>query len=152
VFTVFRVKTVDGKTTWTKEDYERFVDPPARREVRPADEPPPYDIPFWPWTQPLLAKIKPRLKVGKPVFEWRSLRHVYRRACERLDLPSYELRTLRRCYIVHLRELNIHDAVVANFQGHADSALIQKTYGKNMSAEFVAREIAKAFADRGSTP
>jgi integrase len=86
------------------------------------------------------------------VFEWRSLRHVYKRAFERLDLPSYELRTLRRCYIVHLRELNIHDAVVANFQGHADSALIQKTYGKNMSAEFIAREIAKAFVDRGSTP
>jgi integrase len=104
-----------------------------------------FDVPIFPYAQPFIESLlaEGRLKVGRAVVEWRNPRKALASACERLGLPVYEPRSLRRCYIVHCLELGVDPRLVARWQGHRDAALIFKVYGNHIDAKYERREADK---------
>jgi integrase len=104
-----------------------------------------FDVPIFPHAQPFIQTLKAegRLQVGRPVVAWRNPRKALASACERLDLPSYEPRALRRCFIVHCLQTGIDPRLVAKWQGHRDAKLIFSVYGK-----FIDRDYELAQAER----
>jgi len=104
-----------------------------------------FDVPIFPHAKPFIEALKTegRLQVGKPVVAWRNPRKALATACERLSLPSYEPRALRRCFIVHCLQQGIDPRLVAKWQGHRDAKLIFSVYGK-----FIDRDYELAQAER----
>ncbi|HEY5909369.1 MAG TPA: tyrosine-type recombinase/integrase [Verrucomicrobiae bacterium] len=84
-----------------------------------------------------------RIQVGKPVFEWRDPEQALHGACERLRMPVYTPRSLRRTFIIHALEQEVDPRVVAKWQGHRDAKLILDTYGSYVSKEHEKAQIAK---------
>jgi integrase len=104
-----------------------------------------FDVPIFPHATGLVEALKAhgRLDVGKPVVAWRNPRKALAAACERLDLPLYEPRALRRCFIVHALELGIDPRLVARWQGHKDAGLVFKVYGTHIDAQHEKRQAQK---------
>ena len=92
----------------------------------------PFDVPIFHHAQAFIERLKDqgRFQVGKPVVQWRNPRKGLEAACQRLGLPSYEPRALRRCFIVHCLQQGIDPRVVARWQGHKDAKLIFSVYGR----------------------
>jgi integrase len=92
----------------------------------------PFDVPIFHHAQTFIERLKGqgRFQTGKPVVTWRNPRKALEAACQRLGLPSYEPRSLRRCFIVHCLQQGIDPRVVAKWQGHKDAKLIFTVYGK----------------------
>ncbi len=68
-----------------------------------------FDVPIFGHAKPFieLLKAQGRLQPGQPVVKWRNPRKALEAACQRLGLPSYEPRALRRCFIVHCLQQGI---------------------------------------------
>ncbi len=92
----------------------------------------PFDVPIFHHAQAFIERLKDqgRFQVGKLVVQWRNPRKALEAACQRLGLPSYEPRALRRCFIVHCLQQGIDPRVVARWQGHKDAKLIFSVYGR----------------------
>jgi len=105
----------------------------------------PFDVPIFAHSKPFLERLKAdnRLKVGRPVVTWRNPRKAIAGACERLEMPIYEPRALRRCFIVHCLESGTDPRLVAKWQGHKDAKLIFSVYGKHIDADHERREADK---------
>jgi len=103
----------------------------------------PFDVPIFPHAKSFIEALKAerRLQVGKPVVAWRNPRKAFATACERLNLPSYGARALRRCFIVHCLQEGIDPRLVAKWQGHRDAKLIFSVYGKYIDHDY---ELAQA--------
>jgi integrase len=104
-----------------------------------------FDVPIFPHATGMVdaLKAKGRLAVGKPVVEWRNPRKALAAACERLDLPVYEPRALRRSFIVHALEIGVDPRLVARWQGHKDATLIFRVYGRHIDAQHEQRQAQK---------
>jgi integrase len=98
----------------------------------------PFDVPVFPHAQAFIKRLKDqgRFQTGKPVVTWRNPRKALEAACQRLDLPTYEPRALRRCFIVHCLQQGIDPRVVAKWQGHKDAKLIFTVYGKYIDQSY----------------
>jgi integrase len=105
----------------------------------------PFDVPVFGHAKSFIEslKTKGRLQVRSPVVEWRNPRKALASACERLGLPIYEPRALRRCFIVHCLENGTDPRLVAKWQGHKDAKLIFDTYGKHIDARYEKQEADK---------
>jgi integrase len=103
-----------------------------------------FDVPIFTHAQKFIETLKSegRLQRGHFVVRWRNPRKALETACEHLNLPEYEPRALRRCFIVHCLETGIDPRVVAKWQGHSDAKLIFTTYGKHIDAKHEQREAA----------
>jgi len=94
---------------------------------------------------PFLNKLK---KKNKPVptdrvFKVRTPREAFYSACRALNLPAFDLRSLRRVHISVCMMSKIPAFVVAQNQGHRDGgALVQKVYN-SIQPEFVVSEMAR---------
>jgi integrase len=104
-----------------------------------------FDVPIFGHAKSFIEQLKTegRLQTGRPVVAWRNPRKALATACENLNLPVYEPRALRRCFIVHCLEMGIEPRVVAKWQGHKDATLIFKVYGKHIDAKYEQREAGK---------
>ena len=98
----------------------------------------PFDVPIFGHANAFVDRLKvnERLQTGKPVVEWRNPRKALAAACERLGLPAYEPRALRRCFIVHCLQQGIDPRLVAKWQGHKDAKLIFSVYGKYIDRDY----------------
>jgi len=104
-----------------------------------------FDVPIFPHAKKFVEQLKAdgRLQRGMPVLAWRNPRKALETACEHLNLPEYEPRALRRCFIVRCLETGVDPRVVAKWQGHSDAKLIFTVYGKYIDAKHEQREAAK---------
>lgn len=104
-----------------------------------------FDVPIFPHAKKFIELLKSegRLQRGRPVVAWRNPRKSLATACEHLDLPDFEPRALRRCFIVHCLEMGVDPRVVARWQGHKDAKLIFSVYGKHIDAKYEQREADK---------
>jgi integrase len=104
-----------------------------------------FQVPVLRHAAPFLASLKAagRIQPGKPVFEWRNFEKALHNACERLKMPIYTPRSLRRSFIIYCLEAGIDARVVAKWQGHRDAKLILDTYGNFVSKEHEKAQIAK---------
>jgi integrase len=88
-------------------------------------------IPIYPQLRPLVERLhggKDR-KPGGKVFTVTDIRKALAGACDRLGLPHFTQRALRRCFITRAVELGIDFKTIAAMQGHKDGGvLIAKTY------------------------
>lgn len=92
-----------------------------------------YTVPIFPHLKPLVTKLKKhgQLAPGHQVFSIRSPHEALYAACERLELPKYSPRSLRRAFIVHALEKGCDPRLIAAWQGHSDNgALLLKTYSR----------------------
>jgi integrase len=105
----------------------------------------PFGVPIFPHAKVFVEKLKTkgRFQVGKPVVEWRNPRKALESACERLNLARCEPRAFRRCFIVHALETGIDPRLVARWQGHKDTNLIFKVYGKHIDLQHEKRQAEK---------
>lgn len=77
------------------------------------------------------------------VFKVRTPRESFYSACKALNLPAFDLRSLRRVHISVCMMSKIPAFVVAQNQGHRDGgALVQKVYNA-IRPEFVVSELAR---------
>ena len=107
----------------------------------------PFHVPIYPWAKEFIrTDIAPRLKQGKPVFNWRNPRKALETACKKLDLPSVDIRSLRRTLIVRLIEQKMDPRLVARWQGHSNAQLIHSRYGNYINPGYEQEALAKLSA------
>jgi integrase len=113
----------------------------------------PFDVPIFPHAKPFIESLNTTapFQVGKPVVEWRNPRKALGSACERLSLPSFEPRALRRCFIVHCLQEGIDPRLVAKWQGHKDAKLIFSVYGKFIDHDYELAQAARLGGVTGET-
>jgi len=73
-----------------------------------------------------------------PKVDW-----LMKAVCRDLGLPSYSLRSLRRCFTVHALEAGAEVRNVASWLGHKDAHLVLQVYGRYISPEHANREAEK---------
>jgi len=104
----------------------------------------PFHVPIYPWaTDFIRTEITPRLKQGKPVFDWRNPRKALETACKNLGVASVDIRSLRRTLIIHLIEQKMDTRLIAKWQGHRDARLILSRYGNYIDADYEKEALAK---------
>jgi integrase len=94
---------------------------------------------------PFLNKLKKKNKPAPAdrVFKVHTPREAFYSACRALNLPAFDLRSLRRVHISVCMMSKIPAFVVAQNQGHRDGgALVQKVYN-SIQPEFVVAEMAR---------
>lgn len=90
-------------------------------------------IPIYPQLAPFLEKLAAQHE-GAPcrtesVFKIKDAKKAITAACERLKLPHYSHRSLRRTFVTRCIELGIDFKTISAWQGHQDGGvLIAKTY------------------------
>jgi integrase len=90
-----------------------------------------FSIPIYPQLRPLLNSLQGPMKrvADEPILKVTDIRKALAGACQRLKLPHYTARSLRRCFITRAVELGIDFKTIAAMQGHKDGGvLIAKTY------------------------
>jgi integrase len=113
-----------------------------------------FDVPIFPHARAFIEKLKKerRLHAGKSVVEWRNPRKALATACERLSLPAYEPRALRRSFIVHCLQQGIDPRLVAKWQGHQDAKLIFSVYGKFIDQSYERTQAERLGGSNGKLP
>ena len=103
-----------------------------------------YTVPLYPWAKDFIrTEMEPRLKQGKPVFDWRNPRKALETACVRLGFAKVDIRSLRRTLIIHLIQQKVDIRLIAKWQGHADAHLILSRYGAFIDAGYEKEALAK---------
>ena len=103
-----------------------------------------YEVPIYPWAEDFIrTEIEPRLKPGKPVFDWRNPRKAMDTSCRNLGLARITTVSLRRTLILHLIQQGVELRLIAKWQGHRDARLILSRYGAYIDPEHERRELAK---------
>ena len=101
-----------------------------------------FTIPIYPQARPLLEKLCDGLKPDDRVLPINDAKKAIAGACQRLGLPSYTQRALRRMFIVRCIELGIDIKTVSQWRAHCDGGkLILSTYS----------HVRPAHADRMAT-
>jgi integrase len=86
-------------------------------------------IPIYPQLRPLIEKLCEGKKPNEHLFAIGQARKALTNACERLELPSFTQRSLRRMFITRAIERGVDVKVIAQWQGHKDGGkLILETY------------------------
>jgi integrase len=104
-----------------------------------------YTVPVFPHLKALVTELKKhgRLAPGHQIFSIRSPHEALYAACERLGLPKYSARSLRRAFIVHALEKGCDPRLIAAWQGHSDNgALLLKTYSRFINQDHSRRMAA----------
>lgn len=90
--------------------------------------------PVMPWGEPFLtfavnnASYRTR---GRPMFErWSNMRRDLHLVCAGLKIPGVSSNDLRRTYSQWMRQAGIDPHLIAPAMGHADSRMVEVTYGK----------------------
>ncbi|MDF1742019.1 MAG: tyrosine-type recombinase/integrase [Verrucomicrobiales bacterium] len=90
-----------------------------------------YQIPIFPQLRSLLERLndrEPKVSQG-PVFKIRSAKKSMSAACERLGLPHFDHRSLRRMFVTRALQRGVDVKTVSQWQGHKDGGrLILSTY------------------------
>jgi integrase len=86
-------------------------------------------VPIFPQLRPLLERLCAGKAHDERLFQINDARKALTNACERLGLPHFTARSLRRMFITRCIELGIDIKTIALWQGHRDGGLlILKTY------------------------
>lgn len=88
-------------------------------------------IPIYPQLRPMLERLRGdrQLPPDEKVFKISDAKKSLSAACQRLGLPHYSHRALRRMFITRALEKGIDVQVIASWQGHRDGGkLILQTY------------------------
>lgn len=90
--------------------------------------------PVMPWGKPFLDYVlanTPETK-GRPLFQdWtKAMRWDLKRVTEKLGLEGVSSNDLRRTYSQWLRQAGVEPALIGVAMGHADSRMVERTYGK----------------------
>jgi integrase len=106
-----------------------------------------YTIPIFPQLLPLLEKLKAQgnIHVGRPIFRVRDPKKALSAACQRLKLPHFSPRSLRRCFVTRAIERGVDFKTLASWQGHRDGGvLIARTYShlRSEHSDNMARKLA----------
>jgi integrase len=89
-----------------------------------------FAIPIYPQLRPLIEKLCQGKKPNDHLFRIAQARQALANACQRLELPSFSHRSLRRMFITCCLEKGIDVQTVSRWQGHRDGGkLILDTYG-----------------------
>jgi integrase len=88
-----------------------------------------FAIPIFPQVRPLLEKLCAGKHNGERIFKISDAKKALAGACQRLQLPPFSQRSLRRMFIVRAIERSVDVKVIAEWQGHRDGGkLILDTY------------------------
>lgn len=114
-------------------------------------------IPIFPQLVPLLDLLKARGKIqnDKNVFAIENPKKALGAACQRLKLPHFSTRALRRCFITRAVELGVDFKTISSWQGHVDGGvLIARTYShlRNEHSENMAARLVLATAPGQTGP
>jgi integrase len=86
-------------------------------------------LPLFPQARELIEKLCSGKRHSERLFTITDARKALRNACERLNLPPYSHRALRRMFVTRCIEKGIDVKVIAEWQGHRDGGrLILQTY------------------------
>ena len=86
-------------------------------------------VPIFPQLRPLLKRLCEGKATGDKIFKIADAKHALSNACKRLQLPSFNQRSLRRMFITRAIERGVDVKVIARWQGHRDGGkLILDTY------------------------
>ena len=89
-----------------------------------------FAVPIFPQLRPLVEKLCKGKAHGDRLFAIDGARKALTNACERLGLPHFTPRALRRMFITRCLELGVDVNTVAQWQGHQDGGvLILRVYG-----------------------
>ena len=106
----------------------------------------PFFVPIFPQLRPFLERIRQERGGSPPgaerVFRLRDAKKSIAGACQRLGLPAYGHRALRRTFITRAIERGVDVKVIAQWQGHSDGGkLILDTYShvRNLHSDAMAR-------------
>jgi integrase len=89
-----------------------------------------FAIPIYPQLRSLVERSCEGKRPNEYIFQINQARAALRSACQRLHLPPYTHRSLRRMFVTRCLELGIDVQTVARWQGHRDSGqLILQVYG-----------------------
>jgi integrase len=88
-----------------------------------------FAIPIFPQVRPLLERLCDRKTNGDRIFKISDAKKALAGACQRLDLPPFSQRSLRRLFVTRAIERGVDVKVIAEWQGHKDGGkLILETY------------------------
>jgi integrase len=88
-----------------------------------------FAVPVYPQLRPLLEKLCKGKRPNEHLFAIGQARKALRHACQRLELPPFSHRSLRRTFVTRALELGVDVKVIAEWQGHRDGGkLILDTY------------------------
>jgi hypothetical protein len=91
----------------------------------------PFTVPIYPWAKEFIhTEMEPRLKQGKPVFEWRNPRKALETACQNSGLARVEIRSLRRTLIIHLIQMGASGSKPSPNQAQAFAAALFELHGQ----------------------
>ena len=86
-------------------------------------------IPIYPQARALIEKLCDGKRHNQRLFAIGDAKKALKNACDRLDLPPFSQRSLRRMFVTRAIEKGIDVKVIASWQGHRDGGLlILKTY------------------------
>jgi integrase len=89
-----------------------------------------FAVPIFPQLRPLLTRLCESKRPGEHLFAIATSRKALRRSCQRLDLPRFTERSLRRMFVTKALETGVDVQTVSRWQGHVDGGkLILDTYG-----------------------
>ncbi len=109
----------------------------------------PFTVPIYPQAEALIARLisKRAIKQSDTLFEIKDAKKALAAACNRLNLPAFSQRALRRMFVTRCIELGVDVKVIANWQGHQDGGkLILGTYShvRNVHSEEMAKKLSHA--------
>jgi integrase len=88
-----------------------------------------FAIPIYPQLRPLVEKLCNGKAHDERLFKAKDAQKALQHACQRLGLPPYSHRSLRRMFITRCIEKGVDVKVIAEWQGHRDGGkLILQTY------------------------
>lgn len=109
-------------------------------------------VPRIPILEPFLAYALEHGADTGPLFpSWNKMARDLRAAAERVGVPGFTARTLRRSVATWLVRANVPYEVAAKFLGHGSTTMLQKVYGQ-LAPEDAGRLIAERMAAAGDVP
>jgi integrase len=88
-----------------------------------------FKIPLYPQLRPLVERLCEGKSGIELIFGMRDARKALAGACQRLGLPFFSPRSLRRMFVTRAIELGVDVKVISEWQGHRDGGkLILQTY------------------------
>jgi integrase len=118
--------------TWSDVKFEEKKIQVIRAKTKTA-----FPIHIYPQLLPFLENLRARREATgsfipeAKLFPIRDAKKALKGACQRLGLPAYSHRAIRRCFITRAVELGIDFKTIAGWQGHQDGGvLIAKIYSE----------------------
>lgn len=99
----------------------------------------PFYVPIYAHLEPFLERMRSKRDAGKKdslVFQIKDAKKALKAACERLELPHFSQRAIRRVLIRKLWKADVDIKLIAKWQGHSDGGkLILDTYTDAFSSD-----------------